>query len=264
MQWKRFHQFKQNAARGASMPLVICAGTLLIAFSLAIVYTAGLMLGDANEKLSQERCYQLAKSFARTLDAQLTDTTDEGKDDELQTFINKFLADDAYLTYSSDNADATTYYFALGSSDTADTINGGYGNIRLQLRKETDDDDTISLSGTLDVPTNADASYTTKIENLETATFMPNVVMIDVIAEYDDLSYTYSLEYNRKDTYALTYTYGGQTIVWDGTNWHYGNTAGAQVTFSEDSADKIYYTYDTEQLKSWEFIPEHEERSDSP
>ena len=44
-------------------------------FAAAIVYTAGLLTAEANERLEQERCYQLAKSYAKALDTELTSYT---------------------------------------------------------------------------------------------------------------------------------------------------------------------------------------------
>ena len=57
------------------MAIVLCVSAFFLAFAAAIVYTAGLLTAEANERLEQERCYQLAKSYAKVLDTELTSYT---------------------------------------------------------------------------------------------------------------------------------------------------------------------------------------------
>lgn len=63
---------KYNDKKGISMAIIVCIGALLIAFSLAMAYTASLMMSDANTQLTEERVYRLAKSFARCLTEKFT------------------------------------------------------------------------------------------------------------------------------------------------------------------------------------------------
>ena len=72
---KRVENLKENRKKGISMAIVLCAAAFLVAFAAAIVYTAGLLTAEANERLEQERCYQLAKSYAKVLDTELTSYT---------------------------------------------------------------------------------------------------------------------------------------------------------------------------------------------
>ena len=58
---------KARAQQGASLVVVVCVSAFLVAFALAMVYTAGLMLSQANRRLKQERSRQLARSFSQVL-----------------------------------------------------------------------------------------------------------------------------------------------------------------------------------------------------
>ena len=72
---KRVENLKENRKKGISMAIVLCVSAFFLAFAAAIVYTAGLLTAEANERLEQERCYQLAKSYAKVLDTELTSYT---------------------------------------------------------------------------------------------------------------------------------------------------------------------------------------------
>ena len=61
---------------GASLAIVMIILTLFTAFSLTLMQGAGQMLAQANRRIGQERCYQLAQSFAKVLEKELTKYND--------------------------------------------------------------------------------------------------------------------------------------------------------------------------------------------
>ena len=104
MKCKGWQQLRANAKNGISMALVLCVSAFFIAFAAAILYTAGMLTAQSNQRLKEERCYQLAKSYSDVLKNELTKYdkkyTDDGStvgDGTFYAFANKFLDDEKYL-----------------------------------------------------------------------------------------------------------------------------------------------------------------------
>ena len=64
-------RIKTESRAGSSLIMVVCVSAFLVAFALAMVYTGSMLMARANRRLEQERCYQLASSFAKVLDGEL-------------------------------------------------------------------------------------------------------------------------------------------------------------------------------------------------
>lgn len=266
-QQKQNGRLKPYAKNGVSLPLVICVGALLLAFSLAIIYTASLMMSNANQKLLEERTYQLAKSFAGVLDAELRaehsmngeveDGTNSGGN-SFQRFANQFLDKKVYNEYEQGNPN-TVYHYQANAAELG--IPADYGMVEVLLYKELSAGGNSGLADTLVGGEGGD--YDEKIKNLKGSTFQRYVFVVEVVAKYEDLEYHYITEYYRKDSYDIHFTYDDATIVWvsgaDGTTgeWKKENSAGSTVT----PTGPITYTYQTDKLTSWEFVPVHEEIS---
>ncbi len=253
--WRRQRKdLKESAEQGSSLPLVVCAGALLLAFALAIVYTAGLMLANANGKVREERCYQLARSFSQVLGRELQD---EGS--SFYAFANEFLNNSVYSEYRAGNED-TIYHYAMTSGEDEN-----YGDIHIRLYKELNED-AGSSADLLVFPVTEGADYTEQLRNYSGQKFLRYVFTVDVIAEYEGLTYRYSTEYYREDTYKLEYKYEDQAVRWvpgtgeEGTGaWEY--LAGGAVAFAPDA--EISYRYRTEEEpETVEFKEVHEERGD--
>lgn len=97
---KRVENLKENRKKGISMAIVLCVSAFFLAFAAAIVYTAGLLTAEANERLEQERCYQLAKSYAKVLDTELTSYNRKTEENSttFYGFASRFL-DGRYAEY---------------------------------------------------------------------------------------------------------------------------------------------------------------------
>ena len=161
MKCKGWQQLRANAKNGISMALVLCVSAFFIAFAAAILYTAGMLTAQSNQRLKEERCYQLAKSYSDVLKNELTKYdkkyTDDGStvgDGTFYAFANKFLDDEKYLEYNSDYKDSTKYNFVEDGSNLSDISSSplsdkGYGNISVTLKKEQNSDENVDkiLSG---------------------------------------------------------------------------------------------------------------------
>ncbi len=247
-----FKQLKRNSRRGLSLPFVACAGAFLLAFALALVYTAGVMLSNANHKLAEERCYQLAKSFAGVVGREL-----EKQDSDFCEFANKFLNNPAYNRYNPEHPE-TVYHYILQAEEEEK-----YGKTELRLRKEINEEDLAGLEGTIERPPQegSDLNYTGKIEELRSRKFQCFLLTVEVISGQGDITYNYDTEYYREDVYPLVFRYKNQKIVWDDNDksWKYGDMAGNECEFEDPNAD-ITYTYDTGNPVSARFVPVHKER----
>ncbi len=248
MSGNSLEKLKENRKQGRSLPFVACAGAFLLAFALALVYTASVMLSNANKKISEERCYQLAKSFAQAVGQELLKP-----ESEFCQFANKFLNQPDYNEYQPDHPE-TVYHYAVRPEEE----NKDYGKVSIELRKELNEDDLSGLSGTVPVPSNELANYAKTISDLEKNKFQRYIFTVEVIVRQDDLTYNYTTEYYREDQYPIVFRYLNQVIVWDGTQWVYGDMAGTKCDFTDPSVP-ISYTYDTKNPKDTRFIPMHEE-----
>mgnify|MGYP000465160936 FL=1 len=234
-------------------------GAFLLAFALALVYTAGVMLSNANQKLAEERCYQLAKSFAGVVDRELQKPAEQSS---FRQFADKFLNTSSYNVYSPEHPE-TVYHYILQNGEDAD-----YGEISLRLRKEINDDDSKSLASTIKPPeAGSETNYTEIINSKKETKFQRYIFTVEVVASYEGLTYNYATEYFREDQYPIIFSYNDMTITWDESDnqWEIGNnTSGVPCNFDADPDAEITYTYDTEHPQSTRFLPVHEEGGVSP
>lgn len=259
MKCKGWQQLRANAKNGISMALVLCVSAFFIAFAAAILYTAGMLTAESNQRLKEERCYQLAKSYSDVLKNELTKYdkkyTDDGTtvgDGTFYAFANKFLDDEKYLEYNSDYEDSTKYNFVVDGSNLSDISSSplsdkGYGNLSVTLKKEQNSDEKVDeiMSGGKLSSASGD-NYSGAIRAIENTTVRQYIFTVEVTAYYDDATYTYSTEYTRAEKYPVTFTHNGNTIVWvanaaDGGTWRLGNSSGEIYTIDDDT--QISYTY---------------------
>ena len=180
MKCKGWQQLRANAKNGISMALVLCVSAFFIAFAAAILYTAGMLTAQSNQRLKEERCYQLAKSYSDVLKNELTKYdkkyTDDGStvgDGTFYAFANKFLDDEKYLEYNSDYKDSTKYNFVEDGSNLSDISSSplsdkGYGNISVTLKKEQNSDENVDeiMSGG-EITGSSGGDYSSAIKNIE-------------------------------------------------------------------------------------------------
>lgn len=242
----------ENARKGASLVMVICVSALLMAFALAMVYTASLMMARANRRLEQERCYQLAKSFAEVLDVELkkyTTPVAAGSEGQL-SFYNyacKFLEGD-YGEYDPDHPEETVFHYTAGTSSGSPDAN--YGDIRVILFKEAnqDPDAEIVLEGEM-------RNSPEEISDREGASLQRYIFTVEVIATLNGVSYHYSTEYRQNVTYEVEYSHNGTPIFWNETDnkWHTTSVDGTEYSLSPE--DTIHYRYmtDSNKIKTCKF-----------
>lgn len=251
----RLKQLKADRNKGISMAVVLCVSAFFLAFAAAILYTAGLLTAQSNKRLEEERCYQLAKSYAAVLEQQLTKGTQKSEEDtgasrSFYDFANRFLDGEQYVEYDAGNPDATSYHFVTGGTDLGDLsktsdLASSYGNIGITLRKEANagEGSTILQEGT--IPLDPSGNYTAQIEALRKTTVRKYLLSVDVTAYYEDVSYTYTTEFAREETYDVSFSYNGTALYWDEENkvWRTGNSAGDEYKNWGTGTDRGSITY---------------------
>lgn len=261
MRSKGLGQLKKDRRRGVSMAIVLCVSAFFIAFAAAIVYTSGLLTAQSTQRLTQERCRQLAQSYAEVLGQQLEKYNKKDDTQAMNTiyaFANQFLDRKQYLEYDPEQPDTTSYsYITSGTEDLSDLaktkdLPSEYGNIMITFRKEANSgEDSTELSGYLD---ESDAgNYDAAIQAIKDMTIQQYVMTVEVTAYQDDISYTYSTEYIRAEKYNVEFTHNGKTIVWKDGNWYEGSDGGAVYT-PDFNDGQIQYKYLTDSSLSCEFL----------
>ena len=256
MGYKGLEQLRRNAKSGISMAVVLCVSAFFIAFAAAIVYTAGLLTAQSNQRLKEERCYQLAASYAGVLEhnlLQYSSKEDPEAENTFYSFANSFLDNKQYREYSEDNPDVTSYRFVTEDTNmnnpgqTGSLVGDGYGNICITLRKELNADEKDLSGGNLEVQPGT-GDYSSTINSLKNTTIRKYILVVDVTAYYEDMSYTYSTEYTREETYQVQFSHDGKIIVWNDTDssWRV-NTTGGEVYKPDASKGQIHYQYQTDQ-----------------
>lgn len=250
---------KANEKKGISMIVVMCVSAFFIAFATAILYTAGLVTAQSTERLKEERCYQLAKSYAQVVDAELKKYEQKGDASSVGTiyaFANRFLDSSQYAEYDDDNPDNTEYTYMVSGTDLKNLDQGikeGYGNLSITLKKEKNEDENELLAGEIDQES---TSYDSEVNRLREISIREYTLTVEVTAYYEDTTYTYSTEYARAEQYEPQFTHDGTTIVWCSTSddgeWRVGNTSGAVYEFP--NADKIQYKFQTAATRSCKYI----------
>lgn len=219
---------KIKSRTGSSLIMVVCVSAFLVAFALAMVYTGSMLMARANRRLEQERCYQLASSFAQVLDGELArysgqelkepPLTDADYDNSFYRFACKLLEDPLYQEYSPEHPELTTYYYRLGKDDAG--AGEDYGKITIILYKESDQETDVLEGSFLYNPGSGsggdDADPIDKVmENFSRFTFH-----VDVVAELDGMTYSYGTSYDTQVKYmddAVEFTANNTRIRWDDT-----------------------------------------------
>lgn len=257
---KKTHFMKTESKKGTSLVIVVCVSAFLVAFALAMIYTAGLMLSQANKRLRQERCYQLAKSFAETLDYELTryDTPAAADADSFYLFTCKFLEMKKYLDYNPNDPVNTTYHYSAGKKPAGDD----YGEITIALYKENDWDGRQSFQYS-SVPN--DPRHPDKVAG----SIARYTLTVEVTVKLDNMSYSYSTVYNQSAGYepeALVFYKDGNKIFWKDGGWKDNTGASLPVADGEDIEYEIKeFTAETDfnLVKDYKFTKTIKEKGDT-
>lgn len=233
---KRTQFMKKESKKGTSLVIVVCVSAFLVAFALAMVYTAGLMLSQANQRLRQERCYQLAKSFSKTLEGELTRyrSPQEAQDaggDNFYLFACRFLEMKSYADYNPDYPENTIYHYSTGKNSGGDK----YEEISIALYKENDWDGRQTFQYS---PSSGDPGYPETVAG----NISRYALTVEVTARVDNVSYSYSTVYNQSAEYdpgALVFYRNGSRIIWDSNGWKDSITGTALNSINEN--DPIDY-----------------------
>lgn len=263
MQKDRWNSLKKNRNKGVSLAVVLCVSAFFIAFSAAILYTAGLLTSQSTRRLEQERSYLLASSYGELLDQELekyTDKNDENAKGTFYAFVNRFLDSDLYKVYDSKLPDSTSYDYIPEGTSTANPAENanlpeGYGNISIRLRKEENGVDSTGQNGGKIEVLGDSSNYTSTIDGIQNMYVREYMVLVDVTAYCGDMTYTYTTEYTREEQYEVEFKQGGTQIVWDrnSNTWKKGNTGG-EAYDPTVTGEPIRYIFDKSRTRSSRFV----------
>lgn len=254
-----WQELKKNRKKGVSMAVVVCISAFFVAFSVAMVYTAGLLTAQANSKIEQEQSYRLAKSFSDVLEKELQkyDKYDSSKNTgTFYGFVNKFLDTTTYLEYNSENAEKTTYHYQLSSG----VDQGKYGNIKIALRKEKNEDENSKniMEGNLSVGSGSD--YQQEINRVNDISVRQYIVSMDVTVENGDDAYTYTTEYYREEQYDSEFSHNGTKLYWNGSKWVINDSAGGDYDMKNvGESNPITYKMKTRTICRFKNVQEEAE-----
>lgn len=259
-----WQQLKSDGKKGVSMAIVMCVAAFFLAFASAILYAAGILTAQSNLRLKEERCHQLAKSYAKVLDQELT-TPEEKSSAVGQTFYafaNNFIEDSRYAFFNEeDETGATKYHFLVSGTDLTQLakspIGEGYGNLRVTLSKELAGEGLEDLKSG-EIPVQSSGNYETEINRLQNIAVRQYILTVEVTAYEEDTTYTYRTEYTREEKYGLTFTHDGNRILWVPAanqgqgGWRADNSEGADYVFTGNA--NIQYEYQTDQVTYCKFV----------
>lgn len=247
----KIHNIEKNA--GVSLAIVMIILVMFTTFSLTLMRGAGAILAQANRRTEQERCYELAKSFAQSLEADLFKHNDtEWQSDALNGTFYQYACNflnGIYGEYDPAHPELTTYHYSAAiNDDRKDT----YGTVKIALRKETNADSES------DFPTKEDEindRFTLKDKNVSEVTnrtFTHHLFTVDVTVTLGEVSYTYQTEYKSAESYKVEYR-GKKDGVSETFRLVYVNGEGKFHEYTEDGAvfddkENTYYFYNIDEI----------------
>ena len=232
---------------GSTLVVVVCVSAFLMAFALAMLYTAGLLLSRANRRLEQERSYQLAQSFAQVLDQELKadyDKPENAPEKSFYRYVYNFL-EGRYGEYDPDHPDETIFHYTAALPEGVDT--NKYGTVKVVMYKEANQDQDVDMSGELLKDQSVDDILNNRIVRY--------IFTVEVTADIDGVSYSYSTVYRQMATYEVKFKHDGKNIVWDGS-WHeYLSSPEYIVDWDKGN---IQYEYQSDKITHCDFANAHE------
>lgn len=251
----KIHKIEKNA--GVSLAIVMIILVLFTAFSLTLMRGAGAMLAQANKRTEQERCYQLAQSFAQALEEDLFKYNNKKWDSpEVNGTFYKYACNflnGIYGEYDPAHPELTTYHYSAAITD--DATKDTYGTVKIALRKETNADSES------DFPTKEDElSEEYILGNKEISeidkTFTHHLFTVEVTVTLGDVSYSYQTEYTSAEGYKVEYR--GKKENGDFILLKYIDASEEFREYTESGDifgdhNKIYYFYNTDEITKCEF-----------
>lgn len=251
---------KIESRTGSSLIMVVCVSAFLVAFALAIVYTGSMLMARANRRLEQERCYQLASSFARVLDGELarysgweleTLEADAEYNKSFYRFSCKFLEDASYQEYSPEHPELTTFYYRHNAGAEDDK----YGKVTLILYKENDQETDVMAGILPSNPASGTGGSGDTVNPIET--IMANISRftfhVEVVAERDGMTYSYSTSYDTQVKYtddAVEFTVNDMRIHWNDTDKKWLDNNGNVCDVPDDAVINYKITPELDKLRS--------------
>lgn len=251
---------EKTGTQGSSLIIVVCVSAFLAAFALAMIYTGSLLLSRANRRLEQERCYQLASSFAQVLDEELSRYTEPPASGDAAAaeyavsfyrFACQFLEDPRYSEYIPDQSENTKFHYRLGRGSSP--AGAEYGKVTIILYKENNQETDV-MTGIL-ASNPADSTSGDAIDPVESimARISRYTFHVEVVAELDGMTYSYSTAYDPWVKYqddAVEFTAGDTWIRWDDNEKEWKDRNGTVYSVPEGTVIQYKINPSFDKLKS--------------
>lgn len=213
------------------MVLVLCALALFLALAVAMMYAASALAAAANRQITQERCYQQAKTLSETMEAQLCKTDSAS---ELQNYINTFL--DRY-------EDDTDYEYAMNATNAA-LLGKNYGAATMTLRKESTGVDTTQVVRLDYLAGSADSNKV--VDSLIESPVKDYTFSLAITVDTGEDTCKYTTTYERQATYSVYFTSGdGTPLYYKNGVWYTNSSLTAVYAMESGKTYAIYGHYDT-------------------
>lgn len=229
---------RQNRKKGISLVIAMCASALILGLSLYVIRVAGTLLRQSADRVEQERCSQLARSFAQVLETELH----RGEMEEGNFYA---LACEALET--GERVRCT----AKGKKD--DEI------LTVVIRPAEQKKEPVSGSGSFPWEESPEMVEQICREN----SFLAGGFTLSVAAELGRESYVCSTAYHSYHRVQTLFFWNGETrVYWDGQDWYTDAECTRPMTVEArpDGADvSIHWYYDDSVVEEINMIPLREE-----
>ena len=235
---KNARLLRQNRKKGISLVIAMCASALILGLSLYVIRVAGTLLRQSADRVEQECCSQLARSFAQVLETELR----RGEMEEGNFYA---LACEALET--GERVRCT----AKGKKD--DEI------LTVVIRPAEQKKEPVSGSGSFAWEESPEMVERICREN----SFLAGGFTVSVAAELAGESYVCSTAYHSYHRVRTFFFWNGETrVYWDGQDWYTDPERTHPMTAEgkPDGADVfIHWYYDDNVVEEISMIPLREE-----
>ena len=207
----------ENRKKGISLVIALCASALLLVCALCVIRTGASLLDQAVGTIEEERCSQLARSFAEVLEAELMQGGTEAG--SFRALACEAMERGERIRCAAEQAEE-------------------YGSLTVVIRPAERAAESVEGSGSFSWEESPEM-----VEEIYRKSLFPaGGFTVTVAAELDEESYVCSTAYHGYHRVQTLYFWNGEEqVYWDGEQWY----ADAEWTLPvEEDAGEIHWYYD--------------------
>lgn len=226
----------RSRRKGVSLVLSMCVAAVLLTLAMSVIFSASVLLRRAESRVTRERCWYLAQSFASVLAQELTEP--DFAEGSFSAYVRSCIAD-------WEAGEAEPFRAAAAAAED-------YGTLTVTLRPLEVGTETPA-GGSFSYEDSTDAVARIRTENV----FVRFRFAVETAASLDGESWACSDAYSCAESYRLRFAWGGVPLYWaDG--WYADSSC--TVPFLPQGEDcLISYDYDTDCVTAVQFLPKAEE-----